>query len=184
MKTGKLKLLIDKFDVENHWRNYGRIYFERFRKHNILQRIRYRQQEKELIRHLREVVFTDDNNISTVLEIGCGFGRITKLLLDNFNIRELEAFDLSSHQIENAKRYVTDNHAHFKVCNVFDYPFFPESFDLVIAVEVLMHIPPQRIEYAVQKMCVTTKKYVVSLDADYFSGKLAPHCFNHSYIGL
>ena len=44
---------------------------------------------------------------STVLELGCGFGRITKLLLLNFpNIKEYLAVDLSQHQIENAKEYV------------------------------------------------------------------------------
>lgn len=174
--------------LNSYWWNYGKIYFKKFRGHNIFNRIRYRQQEKELIRCLGEETFADDNDISTVLEVGCGFGRITKILLNDFNVEKIEAFDLSPHQIENAKRYtkryVMANRASFKVCNIFDYPFHPESFDLVIAIEVLMHIPPPRIEYVIQKVCEAAKKYVVSLDAMWYSGRLAPHCFNHDYTNL
>lgn len=172
------------FDEEKYWVNRGRNYFEMFKKHKILQMIRYSKQEKEAIRILKATVFANDD-VNTILEIGCGFGRITKLLLENFsNIQKIEAFDLSEDQIQNAKRYVTDTRVSFKVSNVFDYPFCDESFDLILAFEVLMHIPSKKIGYVIQKMYSSSKKYIVSLDADWYFGKLSPECFNHAYFDL
>ncbi|MGH9998111.1 MAG: class I SAM-dependent methyltransferase, partial [Nitrososphaeraceae archaeon] len=43
----------------------------------------------------------------SVLELGCGFGRITKLILSNFpDIQVYTAVDLSPHQIQNAREYL------------------------------------------------------------------------------
>ena len=42
-----------------------------------------------------------------VLEVGCGFGRITKLVLSNQpDIQKYTAIDLSPDQINNAEQYV------------------------------------------------------------------------------
>ena len=56
------------------------------------------KQEKSLLSYLKTLSF------DTILEFGCDFGRITKLILDNFNVNNYTAFDLSSDQINNAKK--------------------------------------------------------------------------------
>ena len=59
-------------------------------------------QEQILVEYLRKNI-----SFSTVLEVGCGFGRITKIILSNFpEVTEYVAVDLSPDQIENARNYV------------------------------------------------------------------------------
>ena len=60
-------------------------------------------QEEFLLSHLNGI----SGSFKSVLELGCGFGRITKLLLTNYNnITEYLAVDISSDQIENAKSLI------------------------------------------------------------------------------
>ena len=59
-------------------------------------------QEQILVEYLRKNI-----SFSTVTEVGCGFGRITKIILSNFpEVTEYVAVDLSPDQIENARNYV------------------------------------------------------------------------------
>src|SRR2546426_10727046 len=81
-----------------YWFKHGKTYKEDFRYNK-----NFELQEKILIDYLKNKV----SSFSTVLEAGCGFGRITKLLLTNFpNITEYLAIDLSLDQIENAKELI------------------------------------------------------------------------------
>jgi len=81
-----------------YWFSHGKTYKKEFRYNK-----NFELQEKILIDYLKNNV--SSSSFSTVLEVGCGFGRITKLLLSNFpNIMEYLAIDLSPDQIENATR--------------------------------------------------------------------------------
>ena len=63
-------------------------------------------QERILLDYLKNII-SSSSSFSTVLEVGCGFGRITKLLLSNFpSILEYIGINLSPNQIENAKEFV------------------------------------------------------------------------------
>lgn len=59
----------------------------------------FKIQENALLDYLKTIQF------ESVLEYGFGFGRITKLLLENFEIKQYKVFDLSQDQIINAKNY-------------------------------------------------------------------------------
>jgi len=81
-----------------YWFERGKKYKDEFR-HNKNSEL----QEGILIDYLKNI----PSSFSTVLEVGCGFGRITKLVLSNFpNILEYVAIDLSPDQLENAKEFV------------------------------------------------------------------------------
>ena len=76
------------------------------------------------------------SSFSSVLEVGCGFGRITKLVLSQFpNIRKYTAMDISPHQIKNAREYVkevrADINIEFIVSDIKSLQV-TEQYDLVI----------------------------------------------------
>jgi len=130
------------------------------------------------------------SSFSTVLELGCGFGRITKLLLSNFpDIQEYTAIDLSSDQIENAKEFVRSvietkehNPLTFIVSDIQSFQN-DKKYDLVISAEVLLHILPSEIEQVMNKIVNMSNEHVINID--WYQRKapqnVAPHNFIHQY---
>ena len=69
----------------------------------------------------------------------CGSGYGAKILKDA-GAREIEAFDISSHAIEFAKRNFSE-FANFQVCGITDLSIYEgDRFDLITCSEVLEHI--------------------------------------------
>jgi len=161
------------YDPDEYWHERGKIYQSTFQYNE-----NFRLQEKYLLDHLRRLSF------SSVLEVGCGFGRITKLLLENFNITTYTALDLSPDQIESAKRYI--NHSEKVNFVLSDIQSFnpQQKFDLVIGVEVLLHIKPEDIGAVIAKLLSYTNHYFVHIDwyEEGLNHSLSdPHNFMHDY---
>lgn len=132
------------YDMEKYWIARGKGYLSEFRQHNPIATYRFWRQE----RAIRQTLPKD---IETVLEVGCGFGRITKILLENPNIKRIEAIDISAAQIENARKLITDCRVDFRVKSLFELDYDNE-FDLVVASEVLLHVPPDRFQEAIERL--------------------------------
>lgn len=142
----------------------------------------FRLQEKILLDYLQGIT-----PFSTVLEVGCGFGRITKLILSNFSeIREYIATDLSPHQISEAEKYLnglrSSRPLRFIVSDIQSLDL-KNKYDLVLASEVLMHVLPSDIERVIGKLVDMSSRHVI--DIDWYEEKLprdvAPHNFVHQY---
>jgi len=175
------------FDVYNppeYWYKHGKTYKEQFQYNK-----NFELQESLVIDYLKKNLGSL-TPFSTVLEVGCGFGRITKLLLSNFpNIHEYLAIDLSPDQIENAKEFTRpvietrkDNPLNFIVSDIQSFQN-QRKYDLVIASEVLMHILPSEIEKAMIKLVSMSNRHVVNIDwyEKEKPRKRAPHNFIHEY---
>src|SRR6185503_2238284 len=80
-----------------------------------------------------------------ILEIGCGFGRITKLVAQTWPNAEITALDLSPEQLANARRYCGENaRVHFHQYDFYSGEPLPgTNFDVVIAIEVFLNHPPE-----------------------------------------
>jgi SAM-dependent methyltransferase len=177
------------YNPQQYWTEQGKTYKEQFRYNK-----NFELQEQMLIDYLKKIVSLSSS--STVLEVGCGFGRITKLLLLNFpNIKEYLAVDLSPHQVENARAYVVRPDEIVKKegkTNTVDLKFIvsniqslqvDKKYDLVIASEVLLHILPSEINEVVTKLVNMSNKNVVNIDwyEEQTPKKVAPHNFIHNY---
>jgi trans-aconitate methyltransferase len=171
----------------DYWFNHGKTYKKEFRYNK-----NFELQEKILIDYL--TVHLSSSSFSTVLEVGCGFGRITKLLLSNFpNIREYLAIDLSPDQIENAKELIKPEiepevqvpNITFLVSDIQSFQI-QKKYDLVVASEVLMHILPSEIAEVMSKLISMSGEHVVNIDwyEQQPSSKAAPHNFIHQYEKL
>jgi trans-aconitate methyltransferase len=141
------------YNPEEYWRERGKIYQSTFQYNDT-----FRLQERFLLDALRKLSF------SSVLEVGCGFGRITKLLLQSYDIQEYTAVDLSPDQIESAKKYVNNQEkVNFVTSNIQSFNS-DKKFDLVVAAEVLLHVKPEEIEAIVAKLLSFTNHYFVHID--------------------
>ena len=74
-----------------------------------------------------------------VLDLGCGNGVYTKLLT-RLDIKPI-AFDINRNSLELAKNYVGKIDINTCLGNGIDLPFENSTFDLVICIETLSHIP-------------------------------------------
>jgi len=133
------------------------------------------KEESKFVEYLKNIEF------NTVFEFGCGFGRMTKLILDNFNIDEYVAIDVSIDQINNAKKQGVDK-VKFYQSMILDFPT-EKKFDLVFGTKVLMHVPEKQIIPTIQKLISLSKKHIINLDPyePNLTQRLARHCFNHNY---
>ncbi|HEV8405032.1 MAG TPA: class I SAM-dependent methyltransferase [Nitrososphaera sp.] len=161
------------YDPAEYWIKRGKIYQSNFVYNQI-----FRAQEKFLLNHIKGLSF------NTVLEVGCGFGRITKQLLENFPETRYTAVDLSPDQIENAKRFVNNSKVNFAVSDIQSFSSV-NKFDLVLAVEVLLHIKPEDINSTISKLLSLTNKYFVHVD---WHEEITPpeyttdsYCFMHDF---
>ncbi len=171
------------YNPSEYWHERGKIYQKNFRYDD-----NKRLQEEFLIDYLNGISGT----FKSVLELGCGFGRITKLLLSNYsNITEYLAVDISPHQIENAKSLLSSMNLSNKVKLDFMVSDIQslnldKKYDLVILSEVLLHILPDEIESIIKKLLSLSNKNIINIDwyEDNPPEKHAPHNFIHQYEAL
>lgn len=167
-------MFFKKYKPLDYWTKRGKNY-----KDNFVHDEFFKTQEKTLMNYLKTLQF------ESVLEFGCGFGRITKLLVENFEIKIYKAFDLSPDQIKNAKNLCKDFEIDFEVSTVQDYED-SQKYNLVIGSEILMHIPPYEIESVLMKLSKFTNNHLINVDfyEEPLVTKLAKHNFCHDYNSL
>jgi SAM-dependent methyltransferase len=171
------------YNPSEYWHERGKIYKKNFRYDK-----NKRLQEEFLITHLNNI----SGSFKSVLELGCGFGRITQLLLTNYNnITEYLAVDISPDQIENAKSLLSST----KLPNQIKLDFLvsdiqslrlDKKYDLVLMSEVLLHILPTDIDSIIKKLITLSNKHIINIDwyEDHSPKSQASHNFIHQYETL
>lgn len=135
--------------------------------------------EKVLIDALRGLEFR------SYVEVGCGFGRIMKRVVDAF-APDAVGVDLSLDQLQEAREYVPTAAGHLAAAIAERLPLRDQSADLVLASEVLMHLDPEQVATAIHEMTRVTRRYIVSVDwyEDFMVGEQVIHNFVHDYPAL
>jgi len=158
------------YSVERHWLKRGVTHVNEHFRYNY---------EPFVVEYLRNVSF------DSVLEFGCGFGRITKIILDNFKVQNYTAFDLSPHQIYNTKILCKDYNVDYHISSIMN--FNPKKkFDLVIGVDVLMFASPNDVKKTIERLLSFSKKHFIHIDPTFGKQKVTKltHSFNHNYLPI
>ncbi len=162
------------FNVNQYWLSRGRNYIK-----ESLPEEYHRLQERFLL----EMVRLSRLPMTKVLEIGCGFGRITRLLADSFPRAQITALDLSPEQLANAKRYCADReNITFQPFDFYSGAPFPGSgYDATIAIEVFLHHPRPVVEGLLAKLA-NISQYVLNIDwSEDWPWKTPEHVWVHDY---
>ncbi len=77
----------------------------------------------------------------TWLDVGCGTGSLTRLILETYQPKEIFAIDSSSDFISNAQRSITNPSAHFKVSLAQSLEMDSNSVDTAVSGLVLNFVP-------------------------------------------
>jgi SAM-dependent methyltransferase len=159
------------YDPIHYWRTRGETYEAKFNAPV------YAAQEAALRGVLAALQF------GSVLDVGCGFGRIGALVLDVNHVAEYTGLDLSPTMLASARGRIAGTFVESTLAE------FESSrkWDLVIAVEFLMHVPPVDIEAAVRKLLRLSARHVVTLDWTVpLTGRtpIGAHNFRHDYAAL
>jgi len=136
----------------------------------------YVEQERTLAAFLAGLDF------ASVLDVGCGFGRVGRLVAP-MGAYPYSGIDLSPTLLESARGLVPDGQ--FVETSLADFDDFGRRWDLVVAVEFLMHVPPEQIVGTVRKLTRLSSRHVVTLDwAVPVNRRISAHNFLHDYPAL
>lgn len=106
--------------------------------------------------------FLDGLNIKKILEVGCNIGN-QLLFLQKQGYSDLWGIELQEYAVEVAKRR-TENINIIKA-SVFDIPYKDNFFDMVFTSGLLIHIPPEEINYVMKELYRCTNRYIWGLES-------------------
>jgi trans-aconitate 2-methyltransferase len=90
---------------------------------------------------LKKVIAVGLEPQHNVLEIGCGIGTFTSLLIPFIKKGKILSLDISPKSIDLAKEAHTSQHVRFIAADAVDFDFQQQKFDVIILPDVLEHIP-------------------------------------------
>jgi SAM-dependent methyltransferase len=163
----------DTYDPTVQWVEWGERYERTYSP------LGYTHQEKALEYALGDLDF------ETVLDVGCGFGRLGELIRRIRPGVTYSGIDVSPDQIAAAQRRIPDGR--FTVTPILDFDAQGERWDLVVSAEVLMHQPDHLIEETVSRMFAWSRRHLVTCDfydPDVQEWELNAWNRNHHYPGL
>lgn len=117
----------------------------------------------------------------SILEIGCGFGRNIKFLIDNgFEANNITGSDISKKMINLAKKYVNNKNVKFVHADVYKLPFKTNQFDLLISHGVFMHVKKSKIKQSIDEAVRVAHKIII-IEQNYGGNE---YTFVHDYRKL
>ena len=165
------------FNVNEYWLKRGRDYISENFPASF-----HRLQEKFLLDTLEAAQIPFER----ILEIGCGFGRITRLLAEKYPSAALTAVDLSEEQLKNARRYcAARDNIQFASYDFYSGAPLPGGrHDLVIAIEVFLHHPETLLRSLLQRLALAAPN-IVNVDwSEDWPWPRPEHVWIHDYSVL
>jgi SAM-dependent methyltransferase len=168
----------DTFDVNQYWLARGQSYVKEGRLYGRYHRL----QEQFIVEIIRHSGIATDR----ILELGCGFGRVTRLLAEQFPQSQITALDLSLDQLENARKHCQDkSNITFGTYDFYSGAPLPgNGYDLAIAIEVFLHHPAEIVSRLMAKLA-RTATCILNVDwSEPWPWNTPEHVWVHGYQRL
>jgi SAM-dependent methyltransferase len=162
------------FDVNQYWLKRGRRYIE-----EKLPQDYHRMQEGFLL----DVLEASRIPLHKLLEVGCGFGRVTKLLAEKFPQAQITALDLSLDQLTHARQYCGEaTNITFQQYDFYSgMPWPGTGYDACLAIEVFLHHPRSVVGRLFESLSGIAQ-HIVNIDwSEAWPWKTAEHVWVHDY---
>ena len=177
------------YDPQKFWDGYGeRFYKEHSKREHFQNGVNLNNPVAWLIFKMKAL------GISTVLEAGCGFGRLAPFIIDAEAAKEYFGVDFSEKILECHKKYIPSegekaykfiDHVHFKKASAKHMPFSNASMDCVICSELLQHMSRTKADHTLREMKRISRKYVIAIERFVFEGERPqPHMWSHNTVAL
>ncbi len=89
----------------------------------------------------RFVEFAGISDGERILDVGCGTGSLTRVLLESADVKSIAGVDLAEVYLESARQTIRDPRVDFKTGDATSLPFADNSFDRAFAMLVLHFVP-------------------------------------------
>jgi len=89
----------------------------------------------------RFIEFAGISDGERILDVGCGTGSLTRVLLESADLKSIAAVDLADVYLESARQTIRDPRVDFKAGDATSLPFADKSFDRAFAMLVLHFVP-------------------------------------------
>jgi ubiquinone/menaquinone biosynthesis C-methylase UbiE len=76
-----------------------------------------------------------------ILDVGCGTGSLTRVVLESADVKSIVGIDLADVYLESARQTIRDPRVDFKAGDATSLPFADKSFDRAFAMLVLHFVP-------------------------------------------
>jgi len=121
----------------------------------------------------------------SILEIGCGYGRVIKVLDKRVkSLTKIVGIDFSPAMIEDARNRLKEAKKielrRFDVAN--KLPFEDNEFDVVFSWQTLMHIPPKKINNVFEEIYRVARKYIIHGENLNISFRTFRHNYSSFYL--
>lgn len=121
--------------------------------------------------------FGDIQKEARILEVGCNVG-YQLIGLKQLGFRNLYGVEINAYALRKAREIEQD--ISYLQGDVFDLPFKDRYFDLVFFSGLLVLLPPETLDNAIQEIARCTRKYMFG--HEYYSDTLTPIPYRGSYI--
>lgn len=142
-----------------------------------------------IIKTLQEQI--DISKVETVLDVGVGFGRVARPILDTFPVIDhYDGIDFSELAIKQSESFLDDHSSisggpYDAIPGDFEELGIAESYDLVISALTLSTLPTdEQAQKWLSKMASLSKKYVVNVDYHEDSDSNIVFNIGRNYFGL
>jgi ubiquinone/menaquinone biosynthesis C-methylase UbiE len=125
----------------------------------------------------RFVEFTGISNGDCILDVGCGTGSLTRVLLESARVKSIVGVDLADIYLESARQTIRDPRATFKTGDATSLPFEDNSFDRAFAVLVLHFVPEAKKAVSEMRRVVRSGGVVAATVWDSLGGMPAQRLF-------